>query len=537
MPLIIQYLLKLSFSLTLVYLFYQLLLRKLTFYNCNRFYLLGYTALCFLIPLINITPALKAGSWGNRNFAAFIPAWQLTAYADEFSDPVIFPGPGGYWNLLLYGLIAGSAILVLLFCIRYISFLRIRKQARLLSEDGLKIYQVDKNIMPFSFGNAVFINHTLHCEDDLREIIRHEFVHVRQKHSVDILWAELLCMLNWYNPFVWLLRASIRQNLEFIADEQVVKSGLNKKQYQFMLLKVIGNNHFSIANQFNFSSLKKRIAMMNKDKTSKRQLLRLLLILPAVAVLLLAFRKQSISNDTIPAMQQPVKAIDNSAVVKAAGAEQPVTAAASGKMNGPVIAGPATAMDTIPYVNEKGYTIRVKHNSGERLVVITDKNGKAVKQILLTDWEKDKDHYEELYGEVPPPPPPAFRPPPPPPAPAVDAQATPSPAVMPPPPPALTVDAQAAPTAMPLPPPPPKIDAQAAPTAMPLPPPPPKAPRFPANVKNMQVNNGHATVTLKDGKKETYDLNNAEQKEAFEKKYGKLPEPPPPPSLPSTSRS
>ena len=75
MPLIFQYLLKLSLSLGIVYLFYQLLLRKLTFYNCNRFYLLGYTVLCFFIPLINITPALETGQWQAGKIVNIIPAW------------------------------------------------------------------------------------------------------------------------------------------------------------------------------------------------------------------------------------------------------------------------------------------------------------------------------------------------------------------------------------------------------------------------------------------------------------------------------
>ena len=126
----------------------------------------------------------------------------------------------------------------------------------------------------------------------MQEIVRHEFVHVKQKHSIDILWSELLCIVSWYNPFSWLLKRSIRQNLEFIADSKVLEGGMNKKEYQYLLLKVIGNNHFSIASKFNFSSLKKRIAMMNKMKTARMHIVKFLFILPLVAVLLIAFRKK-----------------------------------------------------------------------------------------------------------------------------------------------------------------------------------------------------------------------------------------------------
>ncbi|RYF81250.1 MAG: M56 family metallopeptidase, partial [Chitinophagaceae bacterium] len=347
MPIVVQYLLKLSLSLGIVYLFYQLLLRKLTFYNCNRFYLLLYTAICFFIPLINITPALETSSWQGGGIVNIIPAWQINNVQAIKLNDVTTTEPLNYWTLLLWLIASGTVIFICIFLVRYFSFLQMRRQARLLSDGGTKVYQVDKKIMPFSFGNAIFINHTLHKEEELREIIRHEFVHVRQKHSVDILWAEFLCMINWYNPFVWLLRKSIRQNLEFIADHQVVKSGMDKKKYQYMLLKVIGNNHFSIASQFNFSSLKTRIAMMNKNQTSKMQLLRLLLLLPAVATLLFAFRGNVSTQDTIPA--QPVKLAAPPATVQtSSAAESTAPAIADTKILD-------AAKDTIPYLNEQGY--------------------------------------------------------------------------------------------------------------------------------------------------------------------------------------
>ena len=128
----------------------------------------------------------------------------------------------------------------------------------------MKLYEVNDPIIPFSFGNSIFINRRQHTEPELQEIIRHEFVYIRQKHSIDMLWTELLCLLNWFNPFAWLLKKAIRQNLEFIADQEVLDHGISKKEYQYLLLKVTGNNQYSIATPFNFSSLKKRIAMMNK---------------------------------------------------------------------------------------------------------------------------------------------------------------------------------------------------------------------------------------------------------------------------------
>lgn len=508
MPLIISYLLKLSVSLGLVYIFYQFLLRKLTFYTCNRFYLLVYSALCFIIPLINITPTLEANSWQDKDIANIIPAWQL-GVSSAASMTVEQASTGvTYWNWFLYVLITGCITLTILFLVRYISFVRIRKEARLLNACEPKIYQVDKNIIPFSFGNAIFINHKLHAEEELREIIRHEFVHVKQKHSLDILWAELLCIFNWYNPFVWLLRKAIRQNLEFIADEQVVKSGLDRRQYQYMLLKVIGNNHFSIANQFNFSSLKKRIAMMNKDQTSRLQLFRLVLIVPALAVLLLAFRENSlVAGDTMPAVFQPAKiAVNDAALDEANSAVADDTQENSGpkvSVNDPKQAAKTPkAVDTVPSLNAKGYSISIRDNNGNCTIVVTDKTRKIIKSLSLNEWEKNSAYYENLYGVLPaaPPPPPA------------------------PPTPVAGVPAFAAP-APPAAPPTPGMSMPAAP------PTPPAAPKLPENVHSMRVTNNKAKVILNDGTKEEYDLNNQEQKAVFEKKYGKLPEPPDPPAI------
>lgn len=501
MPVIFQYLLKLSLSLGIVYLFYQFLLRRLTFYNCNRFYLLGYTALCFFIPLINITPALETNNWQADKITNIIPAWQITsASAETQTGEVAVDTSWNYWTMLAGLLLAGTVLLLFIFLVRYFSFRLVRRKAKLLSEGPVRVYQVDENIIPFSFGNAIFINHTLHNEEELREIIRHEFVHVRQKHSVDIIWAELLCMINWYNPFVWLLRKSIRQNLEFIADHQVIKSGFDKKQYQYMLLKVIGNNHFSIASQFNFSSLKKRIAMMNKDQTSKRQLLRLLLLLPAVAVLLLAFRQKNLTKDTISpgaVLPQPSVATAPSAVSAPVKIEAIAVAQFSDQ---PV------PVDTIPWVNEKGYNISVHDTNGDCFVVIKDKNNKVVKKILMTDWNKDPEHYENLYGELPPPPPPV------PPVPAAIGE--------------MPVAPAGAPTplgaAMPVPPAP--AMGEPAPAIPPVPPAPPVI-KLPEGVKRMSMNNGQVILINKDDKKETYDLNDPKEKEAFEKKYGKFPGP------------
>ncbi len=387
-----------------------------------------------------------------------------------------------------------------------------RRDAQLVFDKGMRLYQVSGNIIPFSFGNSVFINSELHTEDELREIIRHEYVHVKQKHTIDILWSEWLCIINWYNPFAWLLRSAIRQNLEFIADDKVLEKGVDRKQYQYLLLKVIGNTHFSIAQKFNFSSLKKRIAMMNTLRSAKLNLTRFLFILPLLAVVLIAFRQKQ---------QDPSK---------------------HGTVSNPTI----FSADTVPVIsqtNDKGYVIELIDEDDSTIVLIKDKNGKEVDRVLLSEWEDNESYYKKKYDKIPPPPPPV---------PAI--------APMPPSPPVpgklpdnvktieykydkvdvllkdgkkesydLTVPAQRktyeAKYGVTIVPPEPAI-APAAPIAT----------RLPDNVSSIHVKNNRAEVWLKDGNEEVYDLNIPSQKEAFEKKYGNSPivaDPPQPPGLPT----
>ena len=207
MPFIFIYLVKVSLSLGMVYLFYRLLLRKLTFYNWNRWYLLGYTLLSFFISFINISPFLERNEWTASKVLQWVPVIQ-TPEINRTVETVSGNGAGSLsgWNFLSILLISGMLIMLFRLLFQLYSFRKMKKKARLIPGEGLQIYQVNELIIPFSFGNSIFINRRLHTEEELEEIIRHEFVHVKQKHTADIIWGELLCLLNWYNPFAWLLR-------------------------------------------------------------------------------------------------------------------------------------------------------------------------------------------------------------------------------------------------------------------------------------------------------------------------------------------
>jgi beta-lactamase regulating signal transducer with metallopeptidase domain len=378
-------------ALAAIYLFYQLVLRRLTFYNCNRWYLLGYTILAFLIPFINVTPILESNEWFDIRIINWVPAVENASLQNIDHKGTVLDLSAG--NIAVIIFISGALFLFTRLIIQFISFNRMKKKAELFSENGLTIYQVNENIIPFSFGNSIFINRQLHNEEELREIIGHEFIHVKQKHSIDIIWGELLCLVNWYNPFAWLLKRSIRQNLEFIADNKVVQNGIDKKEYQYLLLKVIGNSQYSIATQFNFSSLKKRIAMMNKTKSAKRQLLRMLFLLPATVILLLAFRNKLNESNTASAKSE--KLYNNLPVSNIAIKQQEIIS--------DTIPGDNLPKDYKEFLKRNPQIESLKWSGGPFSMTINLKNGS--KETYNLENKKEIAGLEKKYGKLPAAPP------------------------------------------------------------------------------------------------------------------------------------
>lgn len=356
--------------------------------------------------------------------------------------------------------------------IQYFSLLAMRRSSTLLLNGRVKVYQVNKTVIPFSFGNSIFLNQHLHGEEELKEIIRHEFIHVKQRHTFDIIWSEVICILTWYNPFSWLLRKAIRQNLEFIADQQVLKTGLDRREYQYLLLKVIGVPSFSIASNFNFKSLKKRIAMMNKVKSARVHLVRFLSLLPVVAILLVAFRNATKHRQLPPGVKavadtiapgrkgfpENVKSfhygINQVTVTLKDGKEEKYDMSNEkekaafekkyGQMPDPptppeapaipvegvflpppaIVTDSATglflrpgelfppAMPTAPFqddcYNEKGYCLAIINSPKGQLVMVVSKTKKEVELVYLDDWKKDN-KYENKFGKLPAGPPPPPR--------------------------------------------------------------------------------------------------------------------------------
>ena len=218
---------KITVCYAVIYLFYFLLLKRVTHYAVNRFFLLIFSVFAFIIPLIKLDLFVAPQTINSSAFINSIPSVPINTPANIF---ITEENSGNLVYIVPSLLIAGIVICLSYFLMQLFSFKKIRSAAKLVSEvDGVKLYQLNMDIIPFSFGNAIYLNSNRHSEDELSEIIKHESVHVRQKHTFDVLIAELVCILNWYNPFAWLLKNAMKQNLEFIADDGVIKMVLIKR--------------------------------------------------------------------------------------------------------------------------------------------------------------------------------------------------------------------------------------------------------------------------------------------------------------------
>jgi hypothetical protein len=289
MPVYIEYAIKVSVCLAAAFLFYTWLLKRMTYYRWNRLFLLLFQLVSFVVPFIDIGVFVPEQGSG----AAIINKMPTIHSYEVMTETTNSKGMHIYWQVLSVVFLLVSFILSMRLLIQYLSIQKLKSKASLWLAGKENIYNVAEPILPFSFLNDIFVNTNNYSHSELQKIISHERIHVRDKHSVDMLLTELVCILNWYNPFAWMIKNAVRENLEFIADDGVINDGADKKNYQHLLLKVSGQFPSSIASSFKFSSLRNRVVMMNKTKTPAFHLLKFVLIAPIVAILLIAFRDNS----------------------------------------------------------------------------------------------------------------------------------------------------------------------------------------------------------------------------------------------------
>ena len=271
---------KVAVALLVFYLFFRFLLKKETFHRFNRAVLVGTAVLSFLLPLCIITihrPMETARTASGQMIVSGLPEMDLEPIV-EASEP--------WWPVALAVLFwLGVAFVLARVLISSLSIVRIIRQGeQVCEEEGCKIIVTERIIDPFSWMKYIVLSRK-DWEFPHESILAHEKAHIANGHSLEILLADVLSALQWFNPAIWMLRADLKELHEYEADDAVLRAGANIKEYQYLLIrKAVGKSGYSVANSFNHSILKNRITMMSKSKSPLARGLRVLWMLPLVCL-------------------------------------------------------------------------------------------------------------------------------------------------------------------------------------------------------------------------------------------------------------
>ena len=297
------YILKSSVCLAVFYLFYRLLLSRETFHRFNRVALLSILLLSCLLPLVEVTVEKQTEV---HQTMMTLEQWLMLAdmmNTTNVAELQIEEVTVTWIHVALLVYLAG----ILLFAFRNgYSLLKLGNLLRLGRKEDLSKYTDggekvtlivhDHDIAPFSWMKYIVISQK-DLDENGREILIHELAHIQNRHSWDLLVADICIFFQWFNPASWLLKQELQNIHEYEADETVIEKGVDAKQYQLLLIKkAVGTRLSSMANSFNHSKLKKRITMMLKEKSSPWARLKYLYVLPVAAIAVTAFARPEVSD-------------------------------------------------------------------------------------------------------------------------------------------------------------------------------------------------------------------------------------------------
>ena len=280
---IINYIIRSSFSLALLYLFFTVFLSHDKMHRFNRFYLIASLIFSFVVPLLSI-PAIFTSYPANNlvglsNIQESYSQLQILSMQEESQFNLE--------KLILYLYFSVSFILLIRFTFNLIR-LKISISTNPITEyEGHRIVLISDLVLPYSFIRTIFVNSEEYKNGRIpTELLLHEISHISQRHSVDIIFIELLKVFFWFNPFMYFFKKAIMLNHEYLADEAVTYSENNSKPYIDILLNIaFRNNNSYLASSFNYSFTKKRLLMMTKNKFSKTAILKKIAVIPLFLIL------------------------------------------------------------------------------------------------------------------------------------------------------------------------------------------------------------------------------------------------------------
>lgn len=259
--------------------------------------------LLWLLPVISvIMPLIPWNKLMYLTTKTIVSDATLGIYGINLMDIIVFPTKEAsidYFSVTIFILYIGGIITMVGYLFkelyRVFSFVKNAKDKRVLN-NGAQLILIDRDIAPFSCFNYVVMS-CKDYQDYPEEILRHELAHIHYKHSIDMVYANIIICLQWFNPAAWLLKREFQILHEYQADNAVLQRGINAQKYQLLLIKrSVGEQMFNLGNSFNYGHLKKRINMMLKKKSHKWLGAKLLLIVPVLLFMGVVFGCNNTEN-------------------------------------------------------------------------------------------------------------------------------------------------------------------------------------------------------------------------------------------------
>ncbi|TAF32670.1 MAG: M56 family metallopeptidase [Cytophagales bacterium] len=330
MSTVLFYLLKANACLVVFYIFYRFFLARETFFKFNRAYLMSAILLSFLIPSLEIplensflsqvsnvwplkwrsevkseivhlkTIELSESQLANINpqdikQMIVLPTTQqstsgICTQQQKMDSDYLGVLKQSYSTLLIWAACAITGMLLLRLIYGLLQMFWLASKHRSKSKKSYTVIFVDKHLPTFSFFNYLFWqSNTQLSVSEKRQVLIHELAHIKQKHSFDVILAELLVALCWFNPVSYWYKTALKDLHEYQADQAVLATSNAGDYARLLLAQVFGTSRLSLANHFAQSQLLKRINMMGKNNSKRLNSWKYLLVIPLIILLGIQF--------------------------------------------------------------------------------------------------------------------------------------------------------------------------------------------------------------------------------------------------------
>ena len=369
------YSLKAALVLLLFWTIYQLFLRKETFYQFNRFFLLAGILAAFFLPLVKVhypvveivAPIMSSVPVSGTELAE-IHSVEMPLVEQSWLS----------WELFLFGsYLLGIAVLLVF------GMISLFKLGRIIRKNGYHSYStyylVDSSpyVSSFSFFRFVFLSVSLKGEREREMVLAHELVHISQMHWIDLLLSGLLKLFWWFNPLVWLYEKGIRENHEFLADRNVLQQNNRKDYFSVLASQWFHTPLFPLTNSFNYPTQLKRIRMMKKNISNPIKKFSALLLLPALAVFFWAFAEPEYQYVNAPAETLPTVQPEKTILDSEESRIEPITVSISTDLSEPQnkmaqVDAKKVKEDEVIQNDTKNYIIRLANLKGNQPLFVLD---------------------------------------------------------------------------------------------------------------------------------------------------------------------